>query len=276
MLFTRRAYEHVDLPRARDVQGAYDEILFNDSLQTDPGPLQTAKQLVSLIEGFGMLAAVEEKNWEGLLRTLGANESEAHSLREAQPPGGRTEPWRVPEAARWIRKVICNYPGILYDSLHASAALGISQDDFASESVQASFRPARYSGPFASSDDPRWWKQRFLERAYGLMKEAEVWEDVAVCFSLAWNKAKGAELQPSVCVWSGETHADCVCYWLKKPVKRRYSLPIIPDDRPAIMETARISFKAIREGNFDERWFREDAEELVRSIREKGAVNAGE
>ncbi|MCL4553096.1 MAG: hypothetical protein M1305_06055, partial [Candidatus Marsarchaeota archaeon] len=54
---------------------------------------------------------------------------------------------------------------------------------------------------------------------------------------------------------------------LQRPVMRQYSLPIIPDNRPSVMDTARVSFKAVLENDFDERWVREDARRSLKRIR---------
>jgi hypothetical protein len=56
---------------------------------------------------------------------------------------------------------------------------------------------------------------------------------------------------------------------LRKPVKREFSLPYHPDSRPAVMDEARVSYKAIRESNdvFEE-FFDEQHRQLVRKIQD--------
>jgi hypothetical protein len=63
------------------------------------------------------------------------------------------------------------------------------------------------------------------------------------------NRPVQPTLAPAVCISSGEKPADWVCYILQKPVKREYSLPYHPDQRPAIMDEARVSFRAVKEDN---------------------------
>jgi len=70
-------------------------------------------------------------------------------------------------------------------------------------------------------------------------------------------------------VWDGEPVADAVCYILKEPVKVRNSIRYYPDDRPPVMDEARVSFRAIRESNeFDENLVDEDGRSIVNKLWE--------
>jgi hypothetical protein len=87
-------------------------------------------------------------------------------------------------------------------------------------------------------------------------------------FASAWTKHSGSGLELSTCVHSQKQPAECVCYVLSKPVKREFSLPYWPDNRPVVMDEARVSFKAIRESNeFKEEYVAPDASALVRPIQ---------
>jgi hypothetical protein len=69
-------------------------------------------------------------------------------------------------------------------------------------------------------------------------------------------------------VFSGESPADWVCHILKKPVMIKYSLSYNADDRPTVMDEARVSFEAIRTSNdFDERLVDPLGRELIADIR---------
>ena len=99
------------------------------------------------------------------------------------------------------------------------------------------------------------------------MNDAEKVETLNRSFPKYWLREQGEELSPSICVYKGEMYPDYICYILKKPVKTKYSLKYKPDDRPAVMDDARVSFKAIKTSskvNFDffDSLGREIAEEL--------------
>jgi len=251
---------------AHDMIGAYDELLLKEQILEDKK--RSASLLISLVLGFERLNLVEKNDWESLLKVLDAEKEESADLLRTGPPRDKGQlVWRVPEAARWIRHIILEYPGILYDSLHAAAVLGIKEEDFLSKSVQKVFDSSRYFGAF-SDYYPRWWRQRLLRIAFSIMDSADRLGDPAIEFDKAWKEIKKSKLRPSKCVYSKKPHADCVCYVLNKPVLREYSLPYISDNRPDVMDEARLSFKAIIETNdYDERFIREDARPLVKPIQ---------
>jgi hypothetical protein len=190
-------------------------------------------------------------------------------LWKADPPPEilSEDTWRVPEIARWIRGVLLHYPGILYDSLHASVALGLSRESLLRPSLLAFFRTARYTGVFAQKDS-HFWKTRFLTKARALLRDVGLQDAPFTDFAKGWRRKRRISLPQAVCNTSGESPADSVCYVLREPVLRRYSLPYRPDPRPAVMDEARVSFKAIRTDNrYDERLFPPDSQQLLDAIQ---------
>jgi hypothetical protein len=254
-------------------------------------PDNAIDRCISLIEGFRRLRRAN-KTWQGLLNALGATDEEAVLLGESTPPlRRRTAPsssnseqnhasnpekrrqpavWRVSEVAQWITGVVLRYPGILYDSLHAATFLGIDEEEFRSRDVQDRFASARYEGVFAPAEG-RWWKARLSKIARGIISEAEISSSsVNRGFARAFGKLYlgGAVLQPARSVWGKEVPADWVCYVLKQPVRIEYSLVYHPDNRPSVMDDARVSFKAIRQEPdvFDE-YFDPSSRQLLEGIR---------
>lgn len=133
--------------------------------------------------------------------------------------------------------------------------------------MQRFIRTAKYTGILPPKDD-RWWRDRMIDFATKLMVNHRVRQPIHLGFAIAYKKEYESSLRRSRCISSGEEPADAVCYILKKPVKREYSLPYSPDDRPPVMDEARVSFKAIRESNLvqDEK-FGTNAARLLRKIR---------
>lgn len=238
--------------------------------EMDKEPESVVKKCLNLITGYEKLAQAD-KTWLGLISVLGAEEDEEEQIGEAAAPllklnGGTT--WRVPEMAKWIQEVLLTYPGILYDPLHAATYLGITVKEFLSPDIQDSFQQARYTGALAPAEG-RWWKNRLLSYAMDLIIETEIrgsW--VNKHFAEAFKLIHGRELQLAECVYSKKKPAQWVCYVLKKPVRIQYSLAYLPDNRPLIMDGARVSFTAIRTSDkvFDE-YFDAASRHLVDDIR---------
>jgi hypothetical protein len=207
--------------------------------------------LIGLAEGYAELRnAGHGGSGISLGDLLGASEEEFDELRETSPPVGDER--RIPFAvARWIRHTLFEYPGPLLDALHAATLLGITRDAFESPAVQTHFAGARYQGLF-DPPEGRWWKRRLLRTATALCHGAD--RRGAVRQQLRF--ALGAPDQPlpaPTCVWDGSEGAEAVCYIEERPVKLAHSLRYYPDQRPALMDPARVSYRAIRtSADFDE------------------------
>ncbi len=258
--------------------GSIDEVLFKE--RVDSSPEQSAKFLICLVEGFHRLRRSKARTRKSLLKILGARKEEEEPIREAGPPFEGLESiekgltsekqygnWRVAEIAQWIRRELLGYPGIVYDELYAASSLGISLSAFLDSVNQEPFEDAEYNGVFGDLGT-WWWRGRLHRTAYSIVREAGLEPPLAGSFGEAFNEIKGVSLEPSICIWSGKPYAETVCYILKKPVKREFALDYFPDDRPAVMDTAVVSIRAIQEDNrvMDE-LFTDVGQEMLPDIR---------
>lgn len=250
---------------ARDVEGAFDEKIVKSKIYDEADGVRHS--LVALVRGFQTLSTCE-KTAKALSTVLGVRaQEEGDALLAADPPTAvlRNEPWRVPEVARWIRHTLLRYPGVLYDSLHAASTLGITVDAFMRPSVQRFFRSALYKGPFATAEF--FWKNRLLDSSRTLLRKVDLADAPLSRFAEAWRKSRHAGLPMAQGVSSGDTPVDSVCFLLQQPVARQFSLLYRPDTRPAVMDPARVSFKAIAEHeDYEERFVSPDARALARAI----------
>jgi hypothetical protein len=242
-----------------------DWIIDKDDIIRNPELVRAT--ITSLVNGFAALAEIDGQEWERVLALMGANDDEANLLREAGPPISNGQ-WNVPQTAKWIITVVMRYPGIVYDELTAATRLGISLDSFRLERVQELFALARYQGLFGDNQ-LRWWRGRLFNIAQTLQlkhnKRGAVSEHFREAFEMELNQA----LEPALCVYDGTPAADWVCHILRAPVKQEHSVPYYPDSRPAVMDHARVSFKAIKESDaFDESLVDADSYELVKSLWE--------
>lgn len=240
-----------------------DLILMKEDINRVP-QVERAK-IVALIQGFRRLSDIANQPWDEVVAATGATGSEAALLREAAPPIVHGQ-WNVPQVARWLRNVVMGYPGILYDELTAATRLGIDVESFRMPAVQAFFRTAAYDGVF-STYKRRFWRERLFELAHQLTGVHGLIRPVSQQFAVAWRENFGELLKPAVCVSDGTPTADWVCYILQKPVKQRNSLPYYPDQRPPVMDQARVSFKAIVESpDFDETLIDADGKSTVSEL----------
>jgi len=242
----------------------YDELIFKSALDEKPNDRQ--QLLISLSNGFDALRNITNKTWKSLVKLLKVDDEEADLLREAMPPMAKGK-WIVAEAARWVRNVVLRYPGILYDPIHAATRLGISLDSFRNDKVQKIIKPARYKGRIFSPPEGLWWKGRLFKIAKNLTVEEDINGPINHVFAKAFHKRYSIELSPAICVWDKTPIADWVCCISDEPVKLRNSLRYYPDNRPSIMDGARVSFRAIRESDdFEEELLDAEGIELLENI----------
>jgi hypothetical protein len=259
VLFTRKSvfkieeYSRID----RTISNLLDDIIYKDELFKQNEKLDS---LYALARGFKMLRENGSREWEDLLEILNAPQNDEDYLKHSNPPLAPRErwivseaakwtyKWSVSEAANWIRNILIKYPGILYGPVHSATLLGISEDGFLSKSIQDFFSEAKYSGVFAPSKG-RWWRSKLRGTAFSIMNEEERDLPIREGFPLAWKRTKNMEIEKSKCVFSGEHFPEWVCYILRKPVMIKYSLAYRADDRPPVMDEARVSYEAIRTTN---------------------------
>ncbi len=266
VLFTRKSVFNIqDYTRIRETLSSIDEIVYKQEVfKTDS---TTVDDLYNLAIGCRRLRDQTNRSWNDLLRLLGASRSDSDLLEQSNPPVVPRIRWSAAAVASWIRDIVLTFPGILYDALHAATFLGVSKDGFLSESVQSAFAPAKYAGIFAPPEG-RWWRSKLQTVAYSMMNKRERELLVRHGFPIAWERSKGVSIDRAKCIFSGESPADWVCHILKEPVMIKYSLSYDADDRPAVMDEARVSFEAVGTSNdFDERRVDALGRELIPAVR---------
>jgi CheY-like chemotaxis protein len=248
VLITRESI--VDSRRKQELEREFplvNYILYKSELHEDHD--RVVDDLVNIAAGFQSLRQIAsgQRDWDRLLQVLQATPEESALLRRAAPPlyagpGSGGSVWAVSEIADWIRDVIVKYPGILYDRVFAATELGISVDDFLLPEVQELFTRANYSGIFAPPQG-RWWRERLWQIAMEYVEDGQF----ADKFARVFTERTGKELRPSKSIVRGEEPADTVCYIYHKPVMYKYTVAYRPDNRPSVMDPARVSFKAIQQ-----------------------------
>lgn len=228
-------------------------------------PTKISIRIEALAEGFRALDSIRGQEWHKVLDLMLANESERDLLREAGPPIVKGQ-WQVPNVARWIRNVVMGFPGILYSDLWAATRLGINLDAFKTPTVQSLIALARYTGVFSNYQEC-WWRDRLFDIAQRLMLKHGVQGLPSHGFGEAFSMEYGIELSQAIDVYDQTPIADWVCHVLNAPVKQKNSVLYYPDERPSVMDKARVSFQAIRTSpDFDESLVDFDGSEIVKQL----------
>lgn len=242
----------------------FDDVLFKEELNRDAKG--AARQLEALTAGYEELRSVPEasRTSSALLELLGTDDRGTSLAGEASPPG---ENWQAFEVSNWIHIELFGHPGVLYDDLFASVALGISLDSFRDPTLQEFLGPAKYSGVFSGGNE-RWWRHSLMELARQMLDSCGITGPTNQGFIAALQKIHGVDAERSICNTSNESPADTVCFVLHEPVKFEYSLPYHSDRRTLVMDVARVSFKAIHQSDeWDEQYFEPSARTLLDGIR---------
>lgn len=230
--------------RTAQTGAMYDDVLYKDiDLKGD----QTAaySRLVALAKGYATIRASNDRTVPALLQLLDTDDTGRDLALEALPP---EDDWEGFEAAHWIRSVLLSYPGVLYDDSHAATALGVSRPALDLEAVHQLLAPALYRGPF-HEEGQHWWRHTLFDLANEVCARSHIDVGIREGFRIGVKEQLGLDLSASQDIETGTSPADTVCHLLKIPVRIETSLPYHPDSRPAVMERARVSFKAIRESN---------------------------
>jgi len=266
VLFTRKSVFNIQAyTRIRETLSSIDEIVYKQEVfKTDSTILD---DLYKLATGYRILRNQTNRSWSDLLKLLGASQTDSELLEQSNPPVIRRQRWAAASVASWIRDIVLSFPGILYDAIHAATFLGISKEAFQSQNVQTAFAPAKYTGIFAPPEG-HWWKSKLQTVAYSMMNKKEKELPLRYGFPAAWERSKGTSIDRAKCIFSGKSPADWVCHIRKEPIMIKYSLSYEADNRPTVMDEARVSFEAIRTSNdFDEKLVDPLGRELIAHIR---------
>ncbi|WP_293742423.1 response regulator [uncultured Pedobacter sp.] len=120
-------------------------------------------EISSIAMSFSVLKEHKPENIDDFFKLLGCPESEKEKLKAIIPKDLKEnfkDGGLIVEISNWVRKILLNRPGFLYDRLWTSTYLGLNKSGF--EKVEPIFENARYNGVFACKGNERWWKSELL------------------------------------------------------------------------------------------------------------------
>ena len=265
----------MDLPtwtmdqRVVEASNIFDDVVYKDQeLRDDPASVKA--KLLSLGLGCRDLRLCGDRSVSALLGLLNTDDDGMEQALLANPPHSE---WTAAEAAKWIRSTLLEYPGVLYDCRHSAVAIGISLESFNNSEVRDIFESAEYRGLFCATYR-RWWRHKLYEIAFQYSESFAAGAGTRRGFRDAAESKLGVAIEPAIDEETNDWPSDTVCHLYGIPVRIENSLPYRPDNRPRVMDEARISFRAIRESNdVDENHLDAKHRELMQRIREEGNAN---
>lgn len=247
IIFTSKDIIQNKYPSIEQLVIGIDEIIFKDVIRKNIKCY--VRLLFDLIAGYKKIQEKNSNKFDDLLALLKAPMLTIELIKLADPPLIQDKEISSYLIAKWIRKNILNYPGILYDPINAATLLGISEKAFLSDEIQQTFASAKYQGIFRPIEG-RWWKPELNILAMKKLNDSEKEFALRDGFPLAWDRSHSdGHIERSRCIFSCESPAEWVCCILKKPMMIKYSLAYRSDSRPKIMDEARVSYKAIKTSN---------------------------
>ena len=244
----------------------FDEVLYKDKDLVED-PIRALTLLLSIAQGYEILRNSEHRTVSALLGLLETDRAGRELALESRPP---SDGWKVVEASYWIRSILLRFPGVTYDAVHAATALGMTVFSFNEPRVQELFDAAQYRGPFCDASR-RWWRHRLFDIANEFVGDRRDTLGLYQGLRAAASEEFALELEAARDVETDLEPADTVCYFLNIPIRLETSLPYRPDERPPVMDEARVSFKAIRERNdVEANYFDEVHRNIMVEIQQQG------
>lgn len=259
--------------RLKTANPIFDEVVLKSEINEISKVMGVIGDFVDLAKGYEVLRNTSERSRKSLERILEVvNEDDLSEIHESGIPLVNGD-WQVESMARWIRHVFLEYPGVVMDERRAAAYLGLDLVTFRIDEIRTMFERAEYRGLFHASK-PRWWRSGLVSIATEITMQNGV-DEVFYCGLAKALKAQlkstvpdvNDQIKPSRCIWDGSPYSNMLCYILNEPVQVSNSFRYFPDGRPAIMEAARISFRAIWDRNFDVDFLEAGADQYLDRIQ---------
>lgn len=123
--------------------------------------------ILSIAESFQTLTKRRPQSVSGLLKLLNPPKDDIVRLSAVIPDDLKSNYGNKSlsiSISKWVRYILLEKPGFLYDSLWAATLLGIKEKGF--DKVKKIFKKAKYDGIFADQSNEKWWQTRIREMLY--------------------------------------------------------------------------------------------------------------
>lgn len=185
----------------KDIQRQGPQILYNDTLD------------------YKRVREIERLNYKQLVGLLNPPEDSMDDLLNGFPEilkGGLRLTEDTEKAAgnslfyaKWIKKALLAFPGYVYDSLFAATSVGLKEELF---EKTPDFDNARYTGVFAHSRKPLWWKRKLNQILMNEAQKSLKLADITNLFSIAEKIYKLRDVEQLRCAVCNDKFPETVAY----------------------------------------------------------------
>jgi CheY-like chemotaxis protein len=165
--------------------------------------LEKSTMVISVADGFHIMKQNRPKNLEDIFQLIKVPKDDETRITEVLPENLKMhfdDKSLLTTICHWVRNVLLEKPGFLYDRLWAATLMGIKEESFIK--VEKHFEEAVYKGIFTDSSNKRWWQSMLRDKLFSLI-------DVDEYISKPWDagrKLKGISIEDySKCYVCGKT-----------------------------------------------------------------------
>jgi len=137
---------------------AYEDVFSLDEIKDHYSSMK------SIARSFRKLNTGRPRTPDGLLKLLKAPDGDLIKLKNILPKEIKenfSDGALFSNISHWIRNLLIERPGFLYDRLWAATLLGLNETGF--KKVEKLFAAAKYKGLFSDESKERWWKSELLQ-----------------------------------------------------------------------------------------------------------------
>ncbi|MCP4148112.1 MAG: hypothetical protein GY757_10225 [bacterium] len=218
---------------------AYEEVVPIDDMS------EYKDTLLSIACSFKKLQDKAPDDIEDFIMTLAPPEDDIENLKSCLPSELKNKEIYqdgksiIMAISRWVRKMLMEKPGFLYDRLWTATFLGLNDEGF--KKVESIFAKAEYRGVFADKSKKRWWQSKLRDLLFAEIPERNSiypWvvghqlpgiteEDYCKCHI-------SEEAFPETVGYNDETATD------RYPMRLRYTIPHPRFERTPFFEEIRM------------------------------------
>lgn len=120
--------------------------------------------MISIAEAYKKLNANPPQDSDQLIAMMKVPDAEVSKLKNILPHDIKenyNDSGVFANISSWIRNVLIERPGFLYDRIWVATILGLNESGF--KKIEPIFKAAKYNGLFSDKSKERWWKSEVLK-----------------------------------------------------------------------------------------------------------------
>jgi hypothetical protein len=196
-------------------QDIYEEVIEEKDISGHYG------MLISIAAAFKLMNRKPLKDSDSIIKLIKPPQGDKDRLVTIMPETlkGHVNDKSLPmNISRWVRHILLNRPGFLYDRLWAATLLGVKATSFGK--IQKYFTDAKYDGIFIAAGNERWWQSKL--RSILVTKIAP--KDTSFPWIMGRSLPPIKKADYSTCYACGQDLPDTVAYIDDTPTSARAAM----------------------------------------------------